>query len=200
MEPIFFQNTENLRKWYEENHQKASELQVGFYKTITQRETITWSESVDEALCFGWIDGIRRSIDEERYTIRFTPRKPGSNWSAVNIEKTENLIRSGKMAEAGLAAYSRRKENKSRVYSYETSKEFHLPRAMEDEFIKNIAAWQYFQSQAPSYRKVTIRWVLSAKQEATQMKRLAELISSSAAGDWIKAMRWGKKKGQGTGD
>jgi uncharacterized protein YdeI (YjbR/CyaY-like superfamily) len=199
MEPIFFPNTETLRKWFEENHLKASELLVGYYKTSAQKETITWSESVDEALCFGWIDGIRRSIDEEGYCIRFTPRKPGSNWSAVNIEKTEKLIRCGKMTEAGLIAYSRRKDSKSRIYSYETAREFHLSGEMEDEFKKNTAAWQYFQSQTPSYRKITIRWVLSAKQEATQQKRLAELISSSAAGDWIKAMRWGKK-GQGTGD
>ncbi len=127
-------------------------------------------------------------------TIRFTPRKPGSNWSAVNIEKMENLVRAGKMTEAGLAAFSKRKESKSRIYSYETDKEFHLSKEMEDEFRKNAAAWQYFQSQTPSYRKVTIRWVLAAKQEATMQKRLAELISSSAAGDWIKGMRWGKKK------
>jgi uncharacterized protein YdeI (YjbR/CyaY-like superfamily) len=194
MEPIFFPNTETLRKWYEENHLKASELLVGFYKTATKKETISWSESVDEALCFGWIDSIRRSMDEERYTIRFTPRKPGSNWSAVNIEKMENLIRAGRMTEAGLIAYSRRKDNKSRIYSYETDKEFHLPKEMADEFMKNAAAWQYFQSQAASYRKVTIRWVLSAKQKDTQLKRLAELISSSAAGEWIKGMRWGKRK------
>ncbi len=105
----------------------------------------------------------------------------------------ENLIRSGRMMEAGLAAYSKRKDSKSRIYSYETAKEFHLPKEMADEFMKNTAAWQYFQSQAPSYRKVTIRWVLSAKQKDTQLKRLAELISSSAAGEWIKGMRWGKK-------
>jgi uncharacterized protein YdeI (YjbR/CyaY-like superfamily) len=194
MEPVFFPNTEELRKWFEENHLTAMELVVGFHKKATKRETITWSQSVDEALCFGWIDGIRRSLDEERYTIRFTPRKPGSNWSAVNIEKMENLIRAGKMTEAGLAAFSKRKESKSRIYSYETDKEFHLSKEMEDEFRKNAAAWQYFQSQTPSYRKVTIRWVLAAKQEATMQKRLAELISSSAAGDWIKGMRWGKKR------
>jgi uncharacterized protein YdeI (YjbR/CyaY-like superfamily) len=194
MEPIFFPDTESLRRWYEENHLKAAELIVGYYKTATGKETITWSESVDEALCFGWIDGIRRSIDNERYQIRFTPRKPGSNWSAVNIEKTGNLIRSGKMMEAGLAAYSKRKENKSRIYSYETAKEFILPNEMAGEFMKNASAWEYFQSQAASYRKITIRWVLSAKQDATQWKRLDELISSSAAGEWIKGMRWGKRR------
>jgi uncharacterized protein YdeI (YjbR/CyaY-like superfamily) len=200
MDPIYFPDTKTLRKWFEEHHLRATELVVGYYKTATKKETITWSESVDEALCFGWIDGVRRSIDGERYTIRFTPRKPGSNWSAVNIEKMENLIRSGKMKEAGLEAYSRRKDSKSRIYSYETNKEFRLPKEMADEFMKDAAAWQYFQSQSPSYRKVTIRWVLSAKQEPTQHKRLTELIASSAAGDWIKAMRWGKKKGQGTRD
>jgi uncharacterized protein YdeI (YjbR/CyaY-like superfamily) len=114
----------------------------------------------------------------------------------VNIEKMEKLIRSGRITEAGLAAYSRRKDSKSRIYSYESPKEFHLPKEMADEFMKNNAAWQYFQSQAPSYQKVTIRWVLSAKQEATKQKRLTELISSSASGNWIKAMRWGKKFSQ----
>ncbi len=194
MEPVYFSNTESLRKWFEENHLNSNELVVGFYKTGTKRKTITWSQSVDEALCFGWIDGIRRSVDEERYCIRFTPRKPGSNWSAINIEKMENLIRAGRMTDAGLAAFSKRKDSKSRVYSYETDKEFHLTGEMTDEFMKNPSAWEYFQSQSPSYRKVTIRWVLGAKQESTREKRLAELISSSAAGDWIKAMRWGKKK------
>ena len=193
MEPIFFPDTQTLRNWFEVNHRKESELIVGFYKIATKKKTITWSESVDEALCFGWIDGIRRSIDEERYCIRFTPRKPGSNWSAVNIEKMENLICAGKMTEAGLAAYSRRKESKSAIYSYETTKESRLPMEMEENFMKESAAWQYFQSQSPSYRKVTIRWVLSAKQEATRQKRLDELIASSASGDWIKSMRWGKK-------
>ncbi len=194
MEPIFFPDTETLRRWFEINHLKESELIVGYYKISTKKKTISWSESVDEALCFGWIDGIRRSIDEERYCIRFTPRKPGSNWSAVNIQKMEYLIRAGKMTEAGLAAYSRRKESKSAIYSYETTKEFHLPKDMEENFMKNSAAWLYFQSQSPSYRKVTIRWVLSAKQEATRLKRLDELIASSASGEWIKSMRWGKKK------
>lgn len=200
MEPLFFPNTEALRKWYEENHARASELIVGYYRTAAKKETVTWSESVDVALCFGWIDGIRRSIDSERYCNRFTPRRPGSNWSAINIEKVENLIRSGKMTEAGLEAYARRKESKSRVYSYETKKEFHLTKEMADEFMKNNSAWQYFQSQAPSYKKITIRWILSAKEEATRQKRLEELIASSGAGEWIKAMRWGKKKGPGTGD
>ncbi len=193
MEPIFFKNTESLRKWFEENYLQEKELLVGYYKTATKKETITWSESVDEALCFGWIDGVRRSLDAESYTIRFTPRKPGSNWSAVNIEKAENLIRLGKMTEAGLAAYSRRKDSKSKVYSYETAKEFHLPQEMADAFMKNTVAWEYFQSQSPSYRKITIRWVLSAKQDATQWKRLDELIASSASGEWIKGMRWGRK-------
>lgn len=193
MEPIFFKNTESLRKWFEENYLQEKELLVGYYKTATKKETITWSESVDEALCFGWIDGVRRSLDAESYSIRFTPRKPGSNWSAVNIEKAENLIRLGKMTEAGLAAYSRRKDSKSRVYSYETAKEFHLPQEMADTFMKNTVAWEYFKTQSPSYRKITIRWVLSAKQDVTQWKRLDELIASSASEEWIKGMRWGRK-------
>ena len=193
MEPVFFISPSALRKWYEENHSTAAELVVGYYKRGTRKETITWSQSVDEAICFGWIDGVRRSIDEESYSIRFTPRRPGSAWSAINIQKAEEMTGSGKMHPAGLEAFSRRKESRSRIYTYEINKEFRLTESMVDQFMQNKNAWKYFHSQAPSYRKVTIRWVLSAKQEATRLKRLDELITSSEAGEWIKAMRWGKK-------
>jgi uncharacterized protein YdeI (YjbR/CyaY-like superfamily) len=193
MEPVFFASQEELRAWFEQYHDTETELLVGYFKTATGRESVTWSQSVDEALCFGWIDGIRRSIDGERYSIRFTPRKPVSNWSAVNIQKIEELTRNGKMRPAGLQAFSKRKDNRSRIYSYETTKEMHLPGNMESQFRSHEGAWDYFQSQAPSYRKVTIRWVMGAKQEATRMKRLLELIASCEAGEWIRAMRWGKK-------
>jgi len=194
MEPFFFPTQSSLRAWFEKNHETEKELLVGYYKTATGRESITWSESVDEALCFGWIDGIRRSIDAESYCIRFTPRKPYSIWSAINIRKVEELTKSGHMRPAGLEAFSKRMESGSRIYSYETTEEASLPAGMETQFIQDVKAWHYFQSQAPAYRKVTIRWVMSAKQDATRQKRLNELISSCNAGEWIKAMRWGKKK------
>jgi uncharacterized protein YdeI (YjbR/CyaY-like superfamily) len=193
MEPVFFTSQESLRAWFEQNHKTETELLVGYFKTATGRESVTWSQSVDEALCFGWIDGIRRSIDVERYSIRFTPRKTESNWSAVNIQKIEELTKSGKMHPAGLQAFSKRKDKSSRLYSYETTREWNLPGNMEKQFRLNTGAWDYFKSQAPSYRKVTIRWVMDAKQEDTRIKRLLELIASCEAGEWIKAMRWGKK-------
>jgi len=193
MEPIYFSNQDELRSWFKKNYKEETELLVGYYKKGTGRKSITWSESVDEALCFGWIDGIRRSVDGERYCIRFTPRKPGSNWSAVNIKKMEELTKSKKMLPAGLDAFSKRKESRSRIYSYESGEAAELPPEMEKQFRQMAAAWDYFQSQAPSYRKVTIRWVMAAKQEATRLKRLEELITSSQSAEWIKAMRFGKK-------
>jgi uncharacterized protein YdeI (YjbR/CyaY-like superfamily) len=193
MEPLFFKSQSALRTWFEQNHKTETELVVGYYKTSTGKDSVTWSQSVDEALCFGWIDGIRRSLDSDRYTIRFTPRKPESNWSAVNITKVEELKESGRMHPAGLEAYTKRRENRSRIYSYEDRSAHQLTGEMEQLFQQNPVAWQYFHSQAPSYRKVTQRWVMAAKQEATRLKRLQELISSSESGEWIKAMRWGRK-------
>ena len=194
MKPVFFTSQSALRAWFEQYHETEIELLVGYYKIATGRESITWSQSVDEALCFGWIDGIRRSIDEERYCIRFTPRKPGSNWSAVNIRKVEEMIHRGWMHPAGLEAYSKRKDSRSRIYSYEKIDEAYLPEDMKNHFRQDAKAWHYFQSQALSYRKVTTRWVMSAKQDVTRLKRLHELITSCGNGEWIKAMRWGQKK------
>jgi uncharacterized protein YdeI (YjbR/CyaY-like superfamily) len=193
MNPIFFESPAALRAWFDKNHATQKELLVGYYKISTGRDSVTWSQSVDEALCFGWIDGIRRSIDDESYCIRFTPRKPSSIWSAVNIRKVEELTEKGKMMPEGIEAYSKRNEKHSRIYSYETPNGTKFTSDMENLFKLQPGAWEYFQSQAPSYRKVTIRWVMGAKQEATRLKRLGELILSSGAGEWIKAMRWGKK-------
>jgi len=142
---------------------------------------MTWSESVDEALCFGWIDGVRRAFDDEAYCIRFTPRSPKSNWSAVNIAKVEELIRLGKMTPAGLAAFEKRSVERSEIYSYENRPEI-LTAEMETKLRENSAAWNHFDVQAPSYKKTIIYWIMSAKQEATRISRLNKLIEASAAG------------------
>lgn len=181
MEPIFFKKQSDFRAWLEKNHVKKNELIVGFYKVGSGKPSMSWSESVDEALCFGWIDAVRKSIDEERYQIRFTKRKQDSIWSAVNIKKMEELTKNGLMQPAGLAIFEFRKENKSNVYSHENA-EVKLSADFEKKFKANKKAWEYFQSLAPSYRKPSTNWVMSAKQEATQIKRLNELIADSAAG------------------
>jgi len=181
MAPIFFANTSEFRKWLEENHQSEKELIVGYYKVVTKRPSMTWSESVDEALCFGWIDGIRRAFDDESYTIRFTPRNPKSNWSAINIAKVEELIRVGKMTPAGLTAFEKRLEIRSAIYSYENQPE-KLAEEMEIRFKENQLAWSFFNAQAPSYRKTIIFWVMSAKQQATRNSRLDKLIEACSEG------------------
>ncbi len=179
--PLFFETPADFRKWLEENHRTETELLVGYYKVGTEKPSMNWSESVDEALSFGWIDGIRKSIDEESYCNRFTPRKPKSNWSAVNIKKVEELTRLGKMTEAGLAAYEKRLEVRSAVYSYENQSEKLNPE-MENRFRRNLDAWNFFEKQPPSYRKPRLLWVMSAKQEATQFSRLDKLIAACAEG------------------
>lgn len=188
-QPTYFPTQATFRKWLQKNHEKAAELLVGFYKVGSGKQSMTWSESVDEALCFGWIDGIRKSIDEESYSIRFTPRKPKSIWSAINIKKIEELSKQGLMHPAGLAAFSRREENKSRIYSYE--KEI---ATLSDDFLKifksNSKAWKYFQSLAPSYKNHAIHWVMTAKQETTKIKRLQELITDSEAERKIKRLSY----------
>jgi len=185
MHPKFFKTQKELRKWFEKNHNKKDEMWIGYFKIATGKQSITWSESVDEAICFGWIDGIRKSINDESYMIRFTPRKPRSNWSAVNIEKVKKLSRLGLMKPEGIEAYGRRKEHKSKIYSYE-QKDVQLDKSFDEKFKKNKKAWQFFTKKlAPSYRKISIRWVMSAKQEKTRLKRLDILIASSAKGEKI---------------
>lgn len=180
MTPIFFAKQSDLRKWLDKNHMKEAELLVGFYKVDSRKPSMTWSQSVDEALCFGWIDGVRQSIDKDSYQIRFTPRKPTSIWSAVNIRKVEELIKQGLMRPAGLASFENRKENMSKIYSYENA-EAKFSSEFENQFKANKKAWDYFQSLAPSYRKPSMNWVMSAKQETTKLKRLNELIADSQA-------------------
>ncbi len=191
--PVFFTTKKDLRKWFQKNHKKEKEFLIGFYKVSSGKPSITWSQSVDEALCFGWIDGIRRSIDDESYCIRFTPRNPKSNWSAVNIKKAEELTKLGLMKPEGLKAFSLRKENRSKVYSYENPSCESLINLLKKKFKANKQAWKHFQSMPPSYQKTTTRWVMSAKQEKTRLKRLDELMRDCAAGKKIKAMSYGKK-------
>jgi uncharacterized protein YdeI (YjbR/CyaY-like superfamily) len=189
---LFFPTPKDLRKWFEKNHKKEKELFIGYYKVSSGKPSITWSQSVDEAICFGWIDGIRRSVDDESYCIRFTPRNPKSNWSAINIKKVEELTELGLMKPEGLNTLSFRKEEKSKIYSYENAA-VELNRSYEKKFKTNKQAWKYFQSSPPSYQKTTTRWVMSAKQEETRLKRLEELIRDCALGKKIKAMSYGKK-------
>ena len=193
MKVVFFPTQKDLRKWFVKNHKKEKELFVGYYKVSTGKTTVSWSQSVDEALCFGWIDGIRKSIDEESYCNRFTPRKPTSSWSAINTKKVEELTKLGLMKPEGLHAFSLRKENKSKIYSYENPL-VSFDKSFEKLFKANKKAWAFYQATTPTYRKVTTRWVMSAKQESTRLKRLNELITDCAAGRNIKAMNYGKKQ------
>jgi len=181
MKPIFFETGAEFRKWLSKNHKKETELFVGFFKVGSGKPTMTWSESVDEALCFGWIDGVRKSMDDQRYTIRFTPRRPTSIWSAVNIKKMEELTRRGLVKPAGLVAYEKLKESRTKIYTYEKAPA-RLKSNYEQKFKINKDAWTFFQSQAPSYQRVIIGWIMSAKQEATQLGRLKKAIDSSKAG------------------
>jgi uncharacterized protein YdeI (YjbR/CyaY-like superfamily) len=178
MEPIYFKNQEDFRRWLEKNHLTETELIVGYYKVNSGMPNMTWSQSVDQALCFGWIDGIRRSVDEKRYCIRFTPRKPTSIWSKVNIDKIGELKKKGLMYPMGLAAFNLRKKSKSGIYSFEHRPD-HLSEELETGFKTNKSAWGFFKSQAPSYQKMTTHWIMSAKQEKTRMARLQKLISAS---------------------
>src|SRR5579871_3940968 len=181
MTPTFFPTPADLRQWFEANHATARELLVGFYKKGSGRPSITWPESVDEALCVGWIDGVRKSLDEHSYVIRFTPRKRSSVWSAVNVKRVGVLTEQGRMRPAGLTAFEARQENKSGIYSYE-QRQARLAEPYEGMLREDAAAWEFFQAQPPSYRKAVGWWVVSAKKEETRLKRLAQLIEDSARG------------------
>jgi len=178
MDPVYFKNQDEFRLWLGENYDTASEIIVGYYKVNTGKPSMTWSESVDQAICFGWIDGIRRSVDNERYCIRFTPRNPKSIWSNVNIKKVEELKRKGLMQKAGLEAFNKRKDSESGIYSFENPTP-QLSEVLEKILKTNVNAWEFFTKQAPSYQKITKRWVMSAKQETTRVSRLNKLIKAS---------------------
>jgi uncharacterized protein YdeI (YjbR/CyaY-like superfamily) len=188
VDPAFFATPAEFRAWLEAHHATETELLVGFYKKGSGRPSITWPESVDEALCFGWIDGVRKRLDERSYVIRFTPRRKGSVWSSINLARIKELTRLGLMRPAGLAAHEGRTTAKSGIYSYEQRKRARLPAAMQRRLKGNRAAWAFFQKQAPWYRQVTTWWIVSAKREETRERRLATLIEDSAAGRRIKAL------------
>ncbi|MFA5328854.1 MAG: YdeI/OmpD-associated family protein [Prolixibacteraceae bacterium] len=182
--PLFFKNSAEFRKWLEGNHLTKTELLVGFYKIGTGKPSMIWSEAVDEAICFGWIDGIRKSIDQESYMNRFTPRNPKSNWSAINIKKVEELIRLGKMFPAGMDAFEKRNKTPQVGYSYENKPE-KLDPELEEKFRKNTKAWDFFQKQSTSYKRTMYFYVLDAKQESTRISRLDKLIAASESGKRI---------------
>ena len=183
MHPTYFETPADFRAWLEAHHETATELWVGFHKKGTGRPSITWPEAVDQVLCFGWIDGIRKSLGDEAYTIRFTPRRTGSIWSKVNVARYDALTAEGLMMPAGVAAYE---ENKGRqgVYSYENALK-ELSRAETRQFRANKSAWADWEKRPPSYRKAVLHWIASAKREETRARRLATLIADSAAGRMI---------------
>lgn len=178
MNIIFFSSPAEFRQWLADNHASSQELWVGYYKKGVGKPTLTWPESVDQALCFGWIDGIRKTINEESYKIRFTPRKSTSTWSSVNIKRMQELIEAGLVSPFGLAAFERRKEDRSRIYAYE-QENLRLPDQYEEQFKTHAQGWQFFQTQADWYRKTAIWWIISAKKTETQLKRLTQLILDS---------------------
>jgi uncharacterized protein YdeI (YjbR/CyaY-like superfamily) len=187
-EAIFFETPEDLRSWLEEHHATASELWIGLYKKASGRRSLTWSQLVDEALCFGWIDGKVQRIDEHRYRQRLTPRRPSSNWSAVNIAKVAELRAQGRMTPAGEAAFAARREQHTGVYSYERRHEAAFDAEQEAAFRSNEAAWEWFGAQSPSYRATATFWVVSAKRPETRARRLATLIECSATGRRVPAL------------
>ncbi|MFZ2490843.1 MAG: YdeI/OmpD-associated family protein [Thermoanaerobaculia bacterium] len=180
MDAKFFRNADAFRRWLESHHASADELWVGFYKKGATRKGITYAEALDEALCFGWIDGIRNGVDEERYAIRFTPRKPRSNWSNVNLKRVAELTKERRMHPAGVAAFESRDEARAGVYSFENRDAAKLTAEQEARFRRQREAWSFFESQPPGYRKTAIWWVVSAKREETREKRLSTLIDDSA--------------------
>lgn len=196
MEPgkiTYFKTPAALRKWFGKNHGKKPELWIGYYKKGSGKKSVTYKEALDEALCFGWIDGIAKGIDENKYCQRWTPRRANSIWSAVNIKKVTALIESGKMTPAGLKRFNERDVKRTNLYSFE-QKSHELPAPLEKKFKANKKAWANFQAMVPSYKKPALWWVISAKQEATQLRRLETLIADSEAGRPIKQLaRPGKK-------
>ena len=189
MTPRFFATPAEWRRWLAAHHARADEIWVGFHKRATGKPSLTWPQSVAEALCFGWIDGLRKRVDDESYMIRFTRRRPGSTWSAVNVRRVGELINGGRMRAAGLRAFEKRLEHKTAIYSFEQRKQATLPAAYLREFRSNATAWRFFTSQAPWYQRTATGWVISAKREETRRKRLQTLIEDSAQGRAIGPLR-----------
>jgi len=188
--PTFFPSAADFRRWLAEHHDARDELWVGYWKKASGKPSITWPESVDEALCFGWIDGIRKSIDDEAYMIRFTPRRPGSIWSRVNLQRVAALNDAGRMTPAGSAAYEARDPERSGVYSFERE-DVRLTPEQVRRFRRDAKAWAFWKAQPAGYRKQATAWVVSAKRDETRARRLARLIEDSASGLRIKELRRG---------
>ncbi len=188
MQPRFFATAGEFGAWLAEHHATQTELWVGFYKRHSSRPSMTWPESVDEALCHGWIDGVRKRLDDERYVIRFTPRKPRSGWSAVNIRNMKRLLAASRVQPAGLEEWENRSKKKS-GYSYEQRRAARFESAQRERFEADAAAWEYFNAQAPWYRRTATHWVMSAEREATRERRLDKLIEFSARGEPIPPLR-----------
>jgi uncharacterized protein YdeI (YjbR/CyaY-like superfamily) len=192
MKPTFFKSQKDWRHWLEKNHEQKDELIVGYYKVKSGIESINWPQSVDEALCFGWIDGIRRSIDENSYCIRFTPRRKNSNWSAVNIKRINELIKLDLVHTSGLQVFQNRDSKKDEPYSYEKA-QILFSKEYESILKANKKAWVYFQTLSPYIKKQSTGWVMSAKREDTRMRRLDVLISSAEKGEKIPQLNISKK-------
>jgi uncharacterized protein YdeI (YjbR/CyaY-like superfamily) len=176
--PLFFASPAAWRRWLTANHSRCDELWVGFYKRATGKPSITWPESVDEALCFGWIDGLRKRVDDDSYMIRFTPRRRGSIWSRVNTKRVAELIKTKRMRPEGLRAYELRDEKKTAIYSFERRQAAKLPPSYLREFKANAAAWTFFSAQPPWYQRLGAYFVMQAKQEETRARRLRKLIDA----------------------
>ena len=179
--PMFFATPARFRAWLEKHHARCAQQWVGFHRKSSGLPSITWPEAVDEALCFGWIDGLRKTVNEQSYKIRFTPRRHTSTWSAVNTRRMKELIEHGRVQKAGLKTFEQRSPDRSAIYSYENRKSARLDRAAEQQFRSNRSAWSWFMEQAPWYRQTTIWWVVSAKRPETRAKRLTTLIGDSKA-------------------
>jgi uncharacterized protein YdeI (YjbR/CyaY-like superfamily) len=192
-EPIFFASALELRAWLEANHRDRDELIVGFYKKGTKKGALTWSDAVDEAICVGWIDGVRRTLDDARYVIRFTPRRPRSIWSAVNVEKVARLTREGRMRPEGIAAFEARTAERTAIYSFEQKEARELDSARAAKLAANRAARTFFAAQPPWYRRVAVFWVMGAKKEETRDRRLDALITSCASGELLPWARYGRR-------
>ena len=189
---IYFESAEELRDWFDANHGSAADLWIGHHRKATGKPSLAWSQTVDEALCVGWIDSVRVSLDETRFAQRFTPRRKGSTWSAINVAKVNALTAEGRMRPAGLAAFDARTAANTGIYSYERA-----AASFSDDEVARLraspAAWADWEARPPSYRRAVTHWVTSAKGEATRERRLATLIEDSAAGRKVGPMRWERK-------
>jgi uncharacterized protein YdeI (YjbR/CyaY-like superfamily) len=188
MDPVFFPSSADFRSWLQAEGAKRTELLVGLYKKASGKPSITYPEAVDEAICFGWIDGVRRSIDADAYMVRFTPRKPRSQWSAINIRHVQRLTKAGRMRPEGLKAFEGATEQ-TRKYSYEQRGQAKFPVQDERRFRANRKAWEFFQAQPPWYRRTSTFWVVSAKKEETRQRRFATLVNDCECGRILKPLQ-----------